>query len=71
MDSFLLVDFLIKMFYAMVTLVFVWMVARLSDKMIGLNFKYEFEKVRHDSKALAIYFGMRIVAISIVVSSFF
>ncbi|MFV0561905.1 hypothetical protein [Malaciobacter mytili] len=71
MDKFLLMDFLIKLFYALVTLGFIWMTARLSDKMIGLDFKTEFEKVRHDSKALGIYFAGRLIAIAIIVSSFF
>lgn len=71
MDNFLIMDFWLKLFYALLTLVFVWMIARLSDKQIGISFKDEFEKVKNDSKALGIYFGSRLIAISIIISSFF
>ncbi len=71
MENFLMMDFVIKMFYAFLTLVFVFLVARLSDKQIGINFKEEFSKVKKDEKALGIYFGFRLVAISIIISSFF
>ncbi len=71
MENFLMMDLVIKLFYALITLGFVWGVARLSDKQIGINFKEEFSKVKEDEKALGIYFGFRLVAISIIISSFF
>lgn len=69
--DFLVTDFLIKLFYAFVTLAFLAIVARLADKLVGFNFKTEFQKVRDDAKALAIYLAGRAVAIALIVSSFF
>jgi multisubunit Na+/H+ antiporter MnhG subunit len=72
MESFLLMDFVIKMFYALVTLVVFWVVLRTRDKLTGvINFKDNFERVKNDSKAYANYLGLTAIAVAIIISRFF
>ena len=71
MNEFLAIDFLIKLFYALITLVMFFAVLRYRDKVIGIKFKESFKRIEKDGKALAIYFGSTSIAVAIIISSFF
>jgi hypothetical protein len=69
MDSFLLLDFIIKLFYVVVALIIMVLFLRWFDKLVGINFKASFTKVLEDGKAFSIYIGLRFIGISILISS--
>lgn len=71
MDTFLFIDFIIKLFYALVTLVMFFIVLRYRDRLIGIKFKEAFTEVKKDGKALSIYYGSTAIAAAIIISSFF
>ena len=71
MDSFLLFDFLIKLFYVMVALGITRLALRAFDKYTGVDFKKSFKGVQDDPKAFALYIGLRFLGIAILISSIF
>lgn len=72
MENFLLMDLVIKLFYAVITLGLFWVILRFRDRLTGVtNFKNSFKGVQNDSKAYAIYLGLTAIAVAIVISGFF
>lgn len=71
MDNFLLIDFLIKLFYAVITLIVFWAVLRFRDKLIKTPFSHAMERIKEDGTASAIYYAGTAIAVAIVISSFF
>ena len=71
MENFLIMDFGIKLFYALVALVCMYIVLRGRDKLIGLDFKENFKGIKDDPQALALYLGLTGIGVAIVISSFF
>lgn len=71
MDNFLLLDFIIKMFYAVLALFVMWMVLRLRDRLTGVDFKEKFKGVADDPKAYAVYLGGTAIAVAELISTFF
>lgn len=69
MDSFLLFDFLIKLFYVIVALGIMVFILRGFDRLTGVDFKDSFKKVTEDGKAFSIYTGLRFIGIAILISS--
>lgn len=61
--------FLLKAVITAVTLVIllaaVWLTLRLADKLLGVNFKVLFSQLKDEPIALAIYLGLRLVAVFI------
>ena len=69
MDKFLLLDFIIKLSYVLVALGIMVVALRQFDKFVGVNFKESFKGVLNDSKAFALYVGLRFIGVSILISS--
>lgn len=48
-----------------ILLMAVWLTLRLADKLLGVNFKVMFNKLKDEPIALALYLGLRLVAVFI------
>lgn len=61
--------FLLKAAITAVTLLILllscWLTLRLADKLLGVNFKVLFNQLKDEPIALAIYLGLRLVAVFI------
>jgi len=57
--------------YFLITILAIWSLARLLDKLSGQDFKKNMRIISNDAKALALYYGFRIFGISYVASTIF
>lgn len=48
-----------------ILLMAVWLTLRLADKLLGVNFKVMFNQLKDEPIALALYLGLRLVAVFI------
>lgn len=49
----------------LILLLAVWLTLRLADKLLGVNFKVLFNQLKDEPIALALYLGLRLVAVFI------
>ena len=68
MTEVILTGILLKIFLGCVAVAGVMLALRLFDKYAGISFREGFDTIETDPKALALYFGLRLVALCIVMA---
>jgi len=64
MIDFMTLGAISRTIYFLMVVFGIWLLARLLDKLSGQNFKKNMRKISDDSKALAIYYGLRFLGIA-------
>lgn len=66
MDDFLTLAVAMKLLYGLAGVIFLILVSRWLDRRAGVMFREVMERIRADAKATALYFGLRFLALAIL-----